>query len=166
MMPHFSLFRCLFAAGAVGCGVLIASALYFQHVLGLEPCPLCIMQRLVLMGMGAVLLLAVVHNPARSGRKVYAALAVLLALMGAVIAVRHVWLQHLPLDQVPECSPGLGYMLDNFPLVQSMKMIFAGSGECAEVQWTFLGLSIPVWTLGAFLAMFGAYGVMLCSKRP
>ena len=165
-MPHFSLFRYLFAAGACGCGLLIAIAMYFQHVLGLEPCPLCIMQRLVLIGLGVVLLQAAVHDPAQRGRKVYALLAMLLATIGAMIAGRHVWLQHLPPDQVPECGPGLEYMLSNFPMMQNLSMILAGSGECAEVQWHFLGLSIPAWTLAVFLMMCGICVAILCNKRP
>ena len=161
-----TLFRRLFLSGAVGCAVLIAIALYFQYVMYLEPCPLCILQRMLLIAMGAVLLVGAIHAPLSGGQRIYAALTTLMAVVGAVVAGRHVWLQHLPPDQVPECGPGIEYMLKNFPLIQSMQMIFSGSGECAEVQWTLIGLSIPEWTLAIFVLMIGAGGVVLLARKP
>lgn len=145
--------RTFFFAGFLGCLALIGIALYMQHVIGLEPCPLCILQRVAVMGMGAVLLFASLHNPAGWGRRVYAGLTSLVALFGLVTAGRNVWLQHLPADRVPDCGPGLDYMLEVFPLSRTLEMVFKGSGECAEVQWTFLGFSIPEW----MLLVFGVY---------
>lgn len=145
--------RTIFFAGFLGCLALIGIALYMQHVIGLEPCPLCILQRVAVMGMGAVLLLASLHNPAGWGRRAYAGLTALVALFGLVTAGRNVWLQHLPADRVPDCGPGLEYMLEVFPLSRTLEMVFKGSGECAEVQWTFLGFSIPEW----MLLVFGVY---------
>ena len=146
--------RKLFLAGSLGCGVLIATALYMQHVMGLEPCPLCILQRVAVIGMGAVLLVAALHNPVGRGRRVYTGLTALVALFGLVTAGRNVWLQHLPPDRVPDCGPGLDYMLEVFPLSRTLELVFRGSGECAEVQWTFLGFSIPEWMLPVFAVYF------------
>jgi len=149
--------RWLFAAGAVFCLALMGTALYFQHVMGLEPCPLCIFQRLFVIGLGTVMLMAAIHNPRHIGRRAYGGLILILSACGAAVAGRHVWLQSLPADQVPACGPGLEYLLDSFPLMDALKLVFEGSGECAEVQWTFLSLSIPGWTLVIFvgLAVFG-----------
>lgn len=152
--------RGLFAAGVVFCLALIAVALYFQHVLGLEPCPLCIFQRIFVMTLGAVMLVAAIHNPRYIGRRVYGGMILVTAGLGAGVAGRHVWLQSLPPDQVPACGPGLDYLLDAFPLMDALKLVFEGSGECAEVQWTFLSLSIPAWTLMMFTAM-SIFGLLL-----
>lgn len=157
--------RMLFVSGFLGCVALIAIALYMQHVVGLEPCPLCILQRVAVIGMGAVLLVAAVHNPAGWGRRGYAGLTALIALLGLATAGRNVWLQHLPADRVPDCGPGLDYMLEVFPLSRTLEMVFRGSGECAEVQWTFLGLSIPEWMLFVF-GFYFLVGVYLSLARP
>eukprot|EP00581_Thalassiosira_minuscula_P038927 CAMPEP_0184469660 /NCGR_PEP_ID=MMETSP0740-20130409/87085_1 /TAXON_ID=385413 /ORGANISM="Thalassiosira miniscula, Strain CCMP1093" /LENGTH=136 /DNA_ID=CAMNT_0026845625 /DNA_START=225 /DNA_END=636 /DNA_ORIENTATION=+ len=93
------------------------------------------------------------HNPISGGRRVYGFLVVLAAGLGAAIAGRHVWLQSVPEEQVPSCGPGLNFILDNFPISQAIDMVLRGSGECADVLWTFLGLSIPAWTLVAFVVM-------------
>jgi len=138
---------------------------YFQYYLQLEPCPLCIMQRVVVMSIAAVLLVATIHNPKDWGIRVYGALVTLIATGGAVIAGRHVWLQNLPKDQVPECGPGLDYILEVFPLSEALQMVLHGSGECAEVLWRFLGLSIPGWTLVAFSG-FIFYGLFIVARGP
>lgn len=157
--------RSLFVFGCVLCAALVATALYFQHVMDLEPCPLCIIQRIIVMALGVVMLLGAIHNPLVFWRRIYGVVTVLIAISGILVAGRHVWLQHLPADQVPECGPGLEYMLDAFPLSETLSMVFKGSGECAEVQWTFLTMSIPEWTLLIFcgLLLFGL-GLVL-SKR-
>jgi disulfide bond formation protein DsbB len=153
--------RTLFLLGFLGCGAMMATALaYFQHYLQLEPCPLCIMQRVVVISIAAVLLVATLHNPRDWGIRVYGVLVTLVAATGAAIAGRHVWLQNLPPDQVPECGPGLDYILDVFPLGEALRMVLHGSGECAEVLWRFLGLSIPGWTLVAFSG-FILYGLFI-----
>ncbi len=149
--------RWLFAAGVVFCLALLGTALYFQHVMGLDPCPLCILQRVLVMALGGIMLLAAIHNPSHPGRRVYGGLITVVAVLGIGVAGRQVWLQNLPPDQVPACGPGLEYLLQTFPLMDALKRVFQGSGECAEVQWTFLGLSIPGWTLVIFtgIAVFG-----------
>ena len=150
--------RVLNLAGFMVCTGMMAYALYAQHQLDLDPCPLCILQRIAVIGMGIFFLLLAVHNP-RPGwaRRIYLGLFGLSMLGGIVVAGRHVWLQHLPPDKVPTCGPGLGYLLDTFPLGDALKKVFTGSGECATVDWLFLGLSMPEWLLIAIVSL-GAGG--------
>jgi disulfide bond formation protein DsbB len=142
-----------YLVGLLVCAGLIGFALYLQHVQGEDPCPLCILQRIAFIGMGAVFLVGALHGPARRGAIVYGTLAVIVATIGGGIAGRQVWLQSLPKDKVPACGPGLEYMLDRFPLSQALQKILAGSGECAEVGWRFLGLSIAGWSLLWFVVL-------------
>lgn len=146
-------FRTACLIGFAACAAMMAYALYAQHGLGLEPCPLCILQRFAVIAVGVAFLAGAVHAPRHFGRRVYAGLALLAATAGAGVAGHHVWLQSLPADQVPACGPGFDYMIDAFPLSQALRMIFAGSGECAEVDWTLFGLSMPVWTLIGFIGL-------------
>ncbi|EKU57415.1 MULTISPECIES: disulfide bond formation protein B [Acinetobacter] len=126
----------------------ISFALYLEHVQGLDPCPLCIFQRLGLIGMGLVALVAFIHNPVSSGfKRFYAFLATLSIGWSVGVAARHVWLQSLPPDQVPSCGPGLDYLVDALPMKTVLQEVLSGSGECAVVDWTFLGQSLPVWSL-------------------
>lgn len=145
--------RGLFSLGCLLCAAMLGIAGYFQFIDKLEPCPLCILQRVSTLLVGIVLLVAVLHNPKNIGVRIYGFLAGLLALIGASISARHLWLQSLPEDQVPSCGPGLNFMLDNFPLADTFNMVLRGSGECAEVLWTFIGISIPGWTLLAFILL-------------
>ncbi len=139
--------RILNVAGFLICAGMMGFALYAQHVLLLDPCPLCILQRFAVIGLGIVFLAAALHNPGRTGRRVYATLLVLIGAAGAGVAAWHVRLQNLPPEEVPGCGPGLEYIYDNFPLKDALGMIFRGSGECAEVVWRFLGLSMPTWVV-------------------
>ncbi|WP_130803913.1 disulfide bond formation protein B [Acinetobacter ihumii] len=126
-------------------------ALYLEHFQGLEPCPLCVFQRLGLIAMGVFALIAFIHNPVSNVMKrVYALLSTLGILWSVGVAARHVWLQTLPPDQVPSCGPGLDYLLDALPLKTVLHQVLSGSGECAVVDWTFLGQSLPVWSLAFF----------------
>lgn len=145
--------RIWFFLGFFACVFLLAMGAYFQFVDGLEPCPLCISQRIAILLTGIVFLIAAIHNPLQSGVRVYAILGAVTALFGGAISTRHVWLQHLPKDQVPECGPGLEYMFQNFPLSATLKLMLSGTGDCAEVTWSFLSLSMPAWTLVAFLML-------------
>lgn len=133
--------------------VAMLFALWLQHYQHLEPCPLCVFQRVAMMATGAVALLAFVHGPGRLGRRIYAGLTLLAAGGGIAVAGRHVWLQHLPPEQVPSCGPGLDYWLDTFPLFDVIGKVFRGSGECAEIDWIFLGITLPGWTLLVFLGL-------------
>jgi disulfide bond formation protein DsbB len=149
---------------AACCGGLVGYALYTQHVDFLEPCPLCIIQRVAYMWIGGVALLAAIHYPRRTGRNVYSWMMVLGASLGTAVAGRHVWMQHLPADLVPECGPGLNYMLDNFPLGETFQSVFFGSGSCAEVKWTFMGLSMPEWSLIWFIGL-GVFTLWFSFRR-
>lgn len=149
-----------YAAGLLVCLALLGFALYLQYGEQQDPCPLCILQRIAFLALAAVFLVAALHGPGKSGSVVYSGLAFVVAGVGAAIATRQVWLQHLPRNQVPECGPGLEYMLSKFPLGQALGKILAGSGECAEVGWTFLGLSIAGWSLLWFV-LLGAFAVFV-----
>ena len=150
--------RQLNLAGFFACAGMMAYALYAEHQLMLAPCPLCVFQRLAVIALGGVFLVAALHDPAGWGRRVYAALILLAAGDGVAVAGRHVWLQNLPPDQVPSCGPGFDYIMDSFPLADALEMIFSGSGECATVDWQFLGLSMPAWVL-ICVAALGAFGI-------
>lgn len=161
-------FRGVFLTGFLVCLSMLLVAGYFQFIEHLDPCPLCILQRLMVLAVGFVFLLGLIHNPIDTGRRVYGFLVVLFAGLGAAIAGRHVWLQSVPEEQVPSCGPGLNFILDNFPISQAIDMVLRGSGECADVLWTLLGLSIPAWTLVAFVVMIIAGLTQLFGrhKRP
>jgi|SRR5437667_1547013 len=138
------------------CAGLIAYALYLQYVDGLEPCPLCVFQRIAVIAMGVVFLTAAFHNPGRTGAGGYAVLQLVIGGIGIALSTRQVWLQSLPKDQVPACGMGLNYMLETLPFTDVLKKVFQGSGECAEKGWEFLHLSIAGWTLVFFIAMIAA----------
>lgn len=133
--------------GLSACLAMWGYALYAQFVLHLEPCPLCIFQRVGVAAMGSVFLLAALHDPGRTGARVYAVLLGLATLFTLAVALRHVYLQHLPADAVPACGASLDYMLKVFPLADVVRRVLTGSGECAKVTWTFLGLSMPACVL-------------------
>jgi disulfide bond formation protein DsbB len=139
--------RIWFLLVALSCAALLGYALYVQHVEFLDPCPLCILQRVAFLWIGVIALLAAIHNPEKTGKWVYVALLSLGGIAGSAIAGRHVWLQSLPPDQVPDCGMGLNYMLDTMPFGDVFSQVFYGSGECAQIDWTFAGLSMPWWTL-------------------
>ena len=143
--------------------MVIAVAFMQQH-LGLAPCPLCVTQRVFVILVGLFALLALLHNPTGWGRRVYAALCTLAGITGGAVAARHVWLQHLPEDQVPACGPSLEYMLETLPFSETFSIVMMGDGNCAETVWTFLGLSIPEQTLGLFVVLVGLSAYQLVRK--
>ena len=156
--------RALFSLMVIACAALLGYGYYLQYYGGLEPFPLCILQRLAFVALLIIFLVAALHGPRGYGARVYAAIGLLMSIVGAAIAGRQVWLQHLPPDQVPQCGPGLEYMLDVLPLFEAVRMMLSGSGECAEVDWTFLGLSIAEWSLGWFVLL--ALGCLYLLLRP
>src|SRR5687768_12128027 len=147
-------FRVATALGALVCALLLGFGYYLQYGQGLDPCPLCLVQRGFFYAVMVVFAVAALHAPVGVGSMVYAAFAGLFALGGAAAAGRQVWLQHLPPDRVPQCGPDLYFMLENFPLSRTLKTLISGTGECAVVDWRFLGLSIAEWSLGWFAALF------------
>ncbi len=150
--------RLLNFGGFMICAALMAYALYAEYVLFLMPCPLCTFQRLGVIVLGVVFLIAAIHNPAGWGRRAYAGLVTLAAAAAAGVAGYHVWMQGLPEDEVPACGPGLSYMMETLPLFDVIKQVFAGSGSCATISWEFLGLSMPTWVL-VNVALLGALGL-------
>ena len=152
-----------FGLGFLICASLMAVALFMQYQMELEPCPLCLMQRMAFIAIGLVCLVGLVLNFSWV-RKFCAGLMSLFALAGFGLAARQLWLQSLPEDQVPVCGPGFDYMINNFPLSKALTLVLSGSGECAEVQWTFLGISIPGWSLLFFIG-FVLLGLYLLFAR-
>lgn len=148
------------------CACLLGFGLYLEHVRNLEPCPLCVFQRVAFVAVMLIAVLAAIHNPGNFMRPVYPALLIIAGLAGAGIAARQIWLQRLPPELAPECGPGLEYMLEAFPFMEALRMILSGSGECAEVQWTFLGLSIPEWSLAWFIMIVIAASLAMFRLKP
>ena len=157
--------RKLFLTGFLISVLLIVYALYTQYVLGLEPCPLCILQRIAVIALGISFLLLTLRPPLRKQSKFLTSLLlVIISSTGVGIAARHVWLQNLPPDKVPGCGPGLDFMMANFPLSEVLEMVFSGSGECAEISWSFAFLSMPAWVL-IWLIVLGSFGVWSIHQR-
>ena len=156
--------RLLLAAPALVCAALLGTGYYLQYFEGQDPCPLCMVQRGFYYLVLAAFLIAAAHFPQRTGTRIYCAAAFLAALGGLGVAARHVWLQHLPPDQVPACGPDLYYMIENLPFNRMLQKLFMGSGQCAEVHWMFVGLSIAEWSLDWFAA-FACYALWLGARR-
>ena len=156
--------RQLNMAGFIMCACMMGYALYAEHVLMLMPCPLCVFQRMAVIALSLIFLVAAIHNPVGYGRYIYALSILLAATAGAVVSGRHVWLQNLPADQVPSCGPGFDYIIDSFPLSEALGVIFSGSGECASIDWQFLSLSMPAWVL-IVVIITGIFGIWLNMRR-
>jgi protein dithiol:quinone oxidoreductase len=146
------------------CAGLLAFGLYLQHVKGIEPCPMCIMQRYALAACGLIGLVAGLHNPRGKTIYAYSGLLAVAALAGGGVAARQSWIQWFP-PAVSECGPGLEYMLESFPLSSALPMIFRGAGDCSVVDWTFLGLSIANWSLLCFTAILATVTIYLLQRR-
>ena len=156
--------RLAFALGAIACSFLLGYGFYLQYHDGQNPCPLCLVQRGFYFALLFVFLAAALHGPKKTASVVYGLLGLLFSLGGAATAGRQVWLQHLPPDKVPKCGPDLYFMLDNFPLSKTITNLLRGSGECAEVTWRFLGLSIAEWSLVWFV-IFGVLSLWAALTR-
>ena len=131
---------------------LLAVAFYMEYQMALEPCPLCMLQRIFFFSIGVVSLASALTS-SQKARRMCSWIVVVLSFFGAALAVRHLYLQSLPANELPACLPGLSYMFDVFPWQEIMQAMVMGTGECGDVVWTFLGLSIPGWTLVAFVGM-------------
>lgn len=165
-MPLQWSFRGKCLAGFGACAGVLLYALYVQFFDRLNPCPLCTFQRGVFVVLGLVFLGGALAGPkSRAGRIVVAGLAVLAASGGVAIAARHVWLQSLPPEQVPACGPDLAWMLQSWPLLSTVRQVFTGSGECAVIDWTFLGLSMPAWSLFTYVVL-AIWAVLSASIQP
>ncbi|AXE28606.1 disulfide bond formation protein B [Chromobacterium phragmitis] len=149
---------------AAACAGAIGFALFAQYQLGQEPCPLCILQRIGVMAAGALALLAALHNPGRAGARAWGGLVTLASLAGMGVSLRQLWLQSLPADQVPQCGPGLEFLMESFPLWEVLSKVLKGSGECAEIHGRFLGMTMPFW-VAVFFAGVIVWTLWLTSRR-
>ncbi len=146
-------FRQLSLLGFLACAAGLGFAYVLEFGFGLEPCPLCVLQRVAMFVAGLAFLAGTVHNPQVWGKWIYSLLALIGAGAGVGIAGRHVWLQSLPADQVPACGPPLDYMLEILPFTEVMRIVLRGDADCAKVDAAWLGLSLPTWTLIAFIVI-------------
>jgi len=145
--------------GFAACAALLAYAYYAQFVLHLEPCPLCIFQRVGVLAIALLFLTAAAHDPVGWGRRVYAALLAVAAAATIGLAVRHLYIQSLPPGSIPACGASLNFMLKVFSLSEVVTKVLSGSGECAKISWRFLGLAMPGWVLiaGVFIGLYGLW---------
>ncbi|HVP35161.1 MAG TPA: disulfide bond formation protein B [Steroidobacteraceae bacterium] len=151
-MPHRRLINFM---GFLACTGLMAYALYTQYHQGLEPCPLCIFQRVGVMLLGLTFLAAALHHPRGRGRYFYGALLAFWALLTIGVAARQLYVQSLPPGTLPSCGAPLAMMLRFMPVTEVVRRVLSGSGECAEVNWRFLGLAMPAWVLISALLLGG-----------
>jgi protein dithiol:quinone oxidoreductase len=149
--------------GFVFCFAIVALALVVQTTYQLEPCPLCISQRMVFMGLGVLFLIAAFIPPKTLLKSLLMGLQVLTALGGAGVAIRHWYLQANKESMIADCGVGFDYMFENFPLEKAFKLLFRGTGDCAAIDWTFLGLTLPQLALISFIG-FAAYAVWLWKR--
>lgn len=143
---------------------LMGAALYLEHGLGLEPCPLCVIQQLCVIAFGLSCLVAALHGPALWGRRLYAGLALLFAGLGGGIACRQIWLQQVPAELLPACLPSFEYMMETLSLRDIVRLLLQGSADCAALNWTLFGMSVPEWSLLAFIVLFG-FGLVPLLRR-
>ncbi len=159
--------RIINALGVLGCLASLAFAyFYLEQHLELEACPLCLIDRAIILAIGFFFLLGLIINPGQLLRRIFAGFAFLFSALGIAVCWRHLWLQSLPKDQVPECSPGLEYMLETFPIGETIRTIFNSAGECADIQWSFMGLSIPAQTMLIFIGFALLSLVQIIRKSP
>ncbi len=151
--------------GFLACAGLLGYAYYAQFVLHLDPCPLCIFQRVGVFATGVVFLLAAAQGPKGWGRRVYAALIAIASAATIGVATRQLYIQSLPPDAVPTCGASLHFMLKVLPLKDVLVKVLSGSGECAKIDWRFLGLAMPAWVLIAAVAL-GVFGLWANLRRP
>lgn len=159
-------YRSLNLAGVAGSVMsMLFAVVVLQKMIGLEPCPLCMIDRVLVVALGLIFLVAALHNPGKIGQRIYAMVATLVSLAGVAVCLRHIWLQHLPADEVPTCAPGLDYMLQALPLSETLQIIFTTSGECAHIDWTLLGFTLPEQTLAVF-AGFLLLSLLQMFRKP
>lgn len=155
-------FRSAAVISLLFCAAVFAAVFYLQFVVGLEPCPLCVMQRLPLLLIGLLSAgIAALPASALQWQRASAAICILAGIVGLGLAGRHMWIQSLPAELVPACGPDLGEMFAILPLGEALLLALAGDGNCAEVQWSFLGLSIPALAALAFGGLILGWGWVL-----
>lgn len=156
--------RAGYLLGFVASFGLVALALYLQIKDSLEPCPLCIFQRIAFMALGTLFLVAALHNPQGIWRRVYGGLQFVAAAVGAGIAIRHIWIQNHADEVMAECGAGVEYLFEHFPLRKFLQLVFKGTGECSAIDWKLLGFTIPELSLAAFTGL-GIYAIVLMLAR-
>ncbi len=158
--------RTPFALGFIACAAAMGAAIaYFQHYLGLDPCPLCIFQRISVIALGVLFFIGLLHNPSGFGRRIYGLLLTIASLGGIGVAIRHLWLQYGTHEEL-SCGGSLEFMLENDPLMKVIEDVFKGTGDCGEIVWSMFGISIPGWTLLFLIGMlFLSLGVLFSRKR-
>lgn len=156
--------RFLFFLAFVGCLMILAVALYLEYFVGLQPCPLCTVQRIAVGVFGVVCLLAAIHGPSSLGMRLYALLSLVFSAAGLAAAGRQIWLQSLPADQLEACLPSWEFMLEAFPVHEILTLVFKGTADCAEISWTLFGLSLPEMSLLGFIGMSG-FALFLLVRR-
>lgn len=166
MLKNFLGSRAAYFAGFAASFGLVGLALFLQVQYNLDPCPLCISQRIAFMALGVLFLIAGLHNPAGLWRKIHGVLQLAAAATGAGIALRHMWIQAHPEEVMAECGAGFDYIIESFPLQRALELIFKGTGECSAIDWTLLGLTIPQQSLIAFVGIaLYALALMFARKR-
>jgi len=148
----------------IACCGLLTTAYLFKTIMGLEPCPLCIIQRLFVVALAIVFLIALMHGPKRWGHIVYGVVGLVLSLSGGLVALRQVWLQLHP-QQGSVCAPGFTTVLQRLPLTETLRVLLTGSGDCAKVSWHWLGLSMAGWMIIVF-ALFAIFTLWLIVRKP
>lgn len=156
IMPNYRMINLAQAFASIG--LIVIAVAYFQNTLGLAPCYLCVTQRFFVIAIGVICAVAALHNPPRAGQRIYAGLSIAMATIGAYFSGKQLWLQSLPEDQVPACGIPVDYLFDSFSASEAIGMLLRGDGNCAEVQWQLLGLSMPGWVMVSFggFAVLGA----------
>ena len=137
---------------------------YFEKSLNLEPCYLCMTQRAFIVAIGIICTLAVAHNPGKLGQRIYASLSISMVIIGSYFSGKQLLLQSLPDSEVPSCGIPVDYLFENFSLTEAITMLLQGDGNCAEVQWQLMGLSMPSWVMISF-AGFGLLGVVQLLRK-
>lgn len=159
-------YRMLNLAGVIGSVIaMLFAVVVLEKMVGLEPCPLCMIDRVLVVTLGLIFLVAALHNPGPLGQRLYALLGLVVSAAGIAVCARHIWLQNLPADEVPTCAPGLDYMLQTLPMSETLQIIFTTSGECAHIDWTLLGITLPEQTLAVFVG-FAVLGLVQLFRKP
>jgi disulfide bond formation protein DsbB len=164
---HLARTRSLFFLAFLACASITGAVVYLGFTLTFAPCPLCALQRALLMTFAGVCLIAACHAPARTGWRIYSATLLLLSLIGASVAARQVWLQASPPENMSACLENLHYLLDTQPYAKVLSLVLAGNAGCSEITWSLFGISLPEWSLLAFsgMSLFALYCLFIKFRR-
>ena len=147
-----------------GAGLVIVAS-FIEPFASMNPCPMCMMQRAIYLVTAVFAILALLTLTHRILKSTFGLLGFVAAASGVAVAARQVWLQHLPKDEVPACGPPLEYMIEVFPIMEVLQSMLMGTGDCAEIQWQWLGLSIPAWSIVAFSCMAIAHLMLVVKSK-